>query len=252
MDIRKLIAGSVALTGFALVSNASLADVLINVTSDGGDIGEYTITTDQADLVEGDDEDPFSGSGWLYENGQFGDMLIETLAWNEDPFISFAMSFQNNTGVSQSFTFDLSQTITPIAGPFGTIMWGGVAGSVTDADNSGAGGATTDGVTALYQAQVDGVTVATLYDDPSSWTGFAGGGDSLDILADSFGIPPGSLAGPATATTSIGLVYTFWLDAGDSISINGSFFIEENPIPAPGALALLGMAGFAARRRRRS
>jgi LPXTG-motif cell wall-anchored protein len=47
----------------------------------------------------------------------------------------------------------------------------------------------------------------------------------------------------------IGIQLQFILSAGDSVAISSYF--EVQPIPAPAGLALLGLAGITARRRRR-
>jgi MYXO-CTERM domain-containing protein len=168
-----------------------------------------------------------------------------TLVWDTDPFVVNAFSMTNNTGVDQVFTIDASALVNPsILG--GTSHRGQVGGSVTDANNDGIGGAAVAPGTNLYEAFVDGVSAKTMLDDSNSY-GFSGVGGTTGIGPGSFGPE----AGPLNAISDLKLTYTFFLAAGDSISLNGFYFIESDPIPAPAALGLLGIAGLAGRRRRR-
>jgi uncharacterized protein (TIGR03382 family) len=54
--------------------------------------------------------------------------------------------------------------------------------------------------------------------------------------------------GPSVAST-LGINHNFTLTDGDNVNFVGSFIVEE--IPAPGGVALFGLAGLAAARRRR-
>lgn len=92
---------------------------------------------------------------------------------------------------------------------------------------------------ALWSAQINGSEVASLWPD---LFGIAATGGSISI---SDGIAPGlSAAGAA----SIGVRLEFLLTPGDTVTTSGIFAA----IPAPSALALLGVGGLLGGRRRRS
>ena len=74
-------------------------------------------------------------------------------------------------------------------------------------------------------------------------------GDTALIPDEDFGLPGPSELGPPEALEHIGIRIDFFLSAGDSIT-STSFFVLE-PLPAPGAIALLGVAGLLGSRRRR-
>lgn len=80
----------------------------------------------------------------------------------------------------------------------------------------------------------------------SSGGNFVGSGNFADA-------PGGAFGGPFVLTTGDLYIeiYESFNDAGvDAIVNSGTITITYTPIPAPGALALLGLAGVAARRRR--
>ncbi|MEM7228871.1 MAG: hypothetical protein AAF432_08655, partial [Planctomycetota bacterium] len=169
-----------------------------------------------------------------------------TLVWDTDPFVVNVFSMTNNTGIGQVFTIDATAFVNP-ALMNGTSHRGQVSGSTTDADQDGLGGVEIPAGANLYEAFVDGASSRTMGAGFQSF-GFGGAGDTAALPSLDFGPE----AGPLNAMTDIKLTYTFYLEAGDSISLNGFYFIESDPIPAPAALGLLGVAGLAARRRRRA
>jgi hypothetical protein len=104
----------------------------------------------------------------------------------------------------------------------------------------------------------DGGTLASLIGEPA-WQAFIDGApvmdllDPLEITNPGIGSPPvafenrGPEAGPADPTDSISVRVAFSLTPGAAMSMTSVFHV----IPEPGALALLGVAGLARRRRRR-
>lgn len=61
----------------------------------------------------------------------------------------------------------------------------------------------------------------------------------------------GNVAGPSTGDVGSAFQWELALGAGQSATIYASFAINTNPVPTPGAAALLGLAGVVAGRRRR-
>lgn len=148
----------------------------------------------------------------------------------------------NSFGVANPFTV---LTTVPITIPFpGTLMRGSHSGSVIDnsANLNGAAVAALPGGS-LYEALLDGATVQTLRNDPFSQV--AAGGSTASIATTNFGVPA-FVPGPAAAV-SLGIRNSFVLTADDSVTSSSTFIIT----PAPGAVALGGLAGLVGIRRRR-
>ena len=188
------------------------------------------------------------GDAWYYEGvyshhtgwGIDYEAMIHT-----DPSIDLDFSFVNDTGSTQFFSVMIVLPIDPILEQ--TVIGGSVSGATTDFSEDGEGGVSAPNDGAYYNAIVDGSVVRTLHDDLNVGYDFAG--DTALIPDEDFGLPGPSELGPAQALNHIGIRIDFFLSAGDSIA-STSFFVLE-PLPAPGAIALLGVAGLLGGRRRR-
>jgi hypothetical protein len=160
-----------------------------------------------------------------------------------DPFVSSFFTIQNLTGVLQPFSITTTLPSIPVGNP--SSMNGSTVGTVGDGDGvldqfgNGASIRTIAGAP-YYQALVDGVGVRSLY--PDAQFQFAPQGQVAGIAAQNF---PNE-AGPGVLA-NIGIRNRFELTPGDNASFTSTFFI----IPAPSGVALLGLAGLAAARRRR-
>jgi hypothetical protein len=98
----------------------------------------------------------------------------------------------------------------------------------------------------IWNYRLNGADVASLFDAPFQ----LGGSDGPStVSASNIGLNPGQ-TGPlvGTVVTSMGIRLDFDLSPGERVTFNGAFFV----IPAPGALALLGLAGMVGGRRRRN
>lgn len=134
-----------------------------------------------------------------------------------------------------------------------SLVGGSVSGTYTDLNGDGvlvsapdAGSIYTAFVDATTVDPFDGMVVGTLLDGA---TGSAGNFLSGNFEGSSFGdFPtiPGQM-GPE-ALLNYGMILEFTVSAGDTVGLTSSMAIAA---PAPGALALLGLAGVCGRRRRR-
>jgi len=183
------------------------------------------------------------GSYWIVEGG-WATEGGWTANWqwiiDPDPFVSSSFNINNPAAFDQQY----SVSVTLPTGVFGptTTMEGSVSGSILDADGVGGATAKTPTGLAFYSAEIDAASVHTEYPDFSSVTAPPAQTNNLPT------INWGPLPGPGI-TASIGITNDFILTGGDTFQMVSTFL--ANAIPAPGAMALLGMAGLSVARRRR-
>lgn len=158
-------------------------------------------------------------------------------------FVNASYSFTNTTGVDDNFQVTILSASQAYNAP--VRISGSVSGSL------GSGGppgnlATLSNVAnnPLYRALIDGTSVRSLVTSPFSFsTNFPA---TVPFGPANFGIPVGELVNESVAG-QIGVVHTFRLSAGDSVTFSSSFTV----VPAPAAAGLFGLAGLAGLRRRR-
>lgn len=192
---------------------------------------------------------PSEGTSYAFEGASSSNGW--SLSWDieadPDPFIIANTAITNTTTVTQSFQLMLTLPIFPQITP-SSLIGGSVQGGIT-ADGDGGTLSSLAG-TPIYQAMIDGAIIggsAALLNDPSSVT--AGAFLSNSFAPEAFGDVPmiPSASGPAVLN-SIGILLSFSLTAGDQATFS-SVFVAEIPSPAP--LAVFGVAGLVAARRRR-
>ncbi|MEO1130863.1 MAG: hypothetical protein AAFX05_14310 [Planctomycetota bacterium] len=171
-----------------------------------------------------------------------GDFSLDfDLTFDPDPAVSGNFAVNNNSGSTQPFSVLLSVTSVDAISAPSTIL-GSTSFTVGDNVNFG-GGATlsTNGVDALYQAQVNGSTFRTLFDDPYSLT-------APEFLTNNDGDSFGPEAGPSIGIgDDLQILHRFTLTGNDNASFTSTLVL----IPSPGAVGLLGLAGAIATVRRR-
>jgi MYXO-CTERM domain-containing protein len=186
---------------------------------------------------------------WRATGSMYSSPTESTLTWHmmvdPDPFIQGTFTVSNDSSATREYVVDFILPIAPEIPDISHIA-GSVSGTVTDSNGDGMATLASTGGGSHYNAFIDGVPVQTLLTGASFAVSTAFGSTSFGPA--SFGYPIGSVTGPG-ASTSIALQFRFSLSAGDTASFSSIFVV--NPVPAPGAIALLAIAGACVRRRRR-
>jgi hypothetical protein len=153
---------------------------------------------------------------------------VQQLEFNNDPFVLNNVLVTNTLATPQVFTMFVGLPTT-FAAP--NTISGNVRTSVIDGGNDGASISTLPGQ-ALYQAQVDFATVASLQTDPFSVTAAPG---SSATSSATFGPTPSGVP----VTSSFGVQLRFMLSPGDTASILSRFdIVPGGTIPEPTTLIL--------------
>ena len=161
--------------------------------------------------------------------------------------VQFMHTFVNSSSTAQDFTFTVTSDVA-YSGQSIFDISGSLALNLVDLNGNGATVSTT-GVP-MYSASIGVIaptTVQTIWNQPWSFAiGPYGNGVPPDQIFAATNVPvtPEPVQ-PLTVTI------TLRLSGRDMVTVAGSF--EAVPVPAPGAIALLAMAGMsgAGRRRRR-
>lgn len=181
-----------------------------------------------------------SDAGGLWSFGY--DFNASNMADFQTSFVSGNFVLINAGSTARDFSITLTLPVM-VSGAKNTLYGGSVAGSmIADADG---GTFSTLGTTPVWAASTNGASIANLLNAPVSVT--ASPFQAASIGSASFGEPIPSASGP-NLSTNLAITFTFRLGAGDSAAFTSVLVAQ---VPAPGAVALLGVAGLVARRRRR-
>jgi hypothetical protein len=242
--LRRLCA-PLALAFSLLASSASAAVIAPTISisiEDGPNPTKWSWTPSENDLRQtGPDTYQLNGPREFSILSGRAQVKIQSLDFDPDPFVLNNILVTNTTATPQIFsafvglptTFGAPNLIS------GTILTGVIDGGLDGAS------LTSVAPTAIYQAQIDGSTVATLQNHPFSLVAPVGG---VNSATDSFGPNPNAVP----VTSNIGIQLRFSLTGGnDTASILSRF--DVNAVPEPASLALIGVGlALVTRRSRRS
>lgn len=173
------------------------------------------------------------------------------LAWDVtadvDPFVNGFFSIQNNSSITQTYTFTVTLPIAPPVVPVSSVG-GSIGVTVTDANGDGAA-TLGSGAGWLFNAANDGTTTLQLLGPGFALNAPVAGGSAT--ASGSAGLPGGTIASIA-ANGAISITHTFTLTPGDAVGLTSFYLV--NPVPEPGTLALFGAGalGLLALGRRRA
>jgi hypothetical protein len=169
-------------------------------------------------------------------------VTVQQLEFNNDPFVLNNLLVTNTLGTSQVFSVTVGLPTT-VSAP--NMISGNVRTSVIDGGNDGATISTISGQ-ALYQAQIDFGTVASLETDPFTLSAAPG---SSSTSSATFG----PTASGIPVASSIAVQLRFTLSPGDTASILSRFdVVPGGVLPEPGTLTLSAFVlAFACGARRR-
>jgi hypothetical protein len=229
-----------------LAAESAFADTpLLNLTVKRGSTVAYAteLTGDEPspgffvydDIYEDPDAQWDLDYHWEYDS----DTTLSPGTGGASAFATFGLT--NNTGGFETFTVTAFVPLLQVLSDVSTA--GDVEGSLADSNFDGSS-LLTDSGKEIYGGLIDSTVWLTLMDDPFSFA-------APPFGSDEFGPFAGAGAGPALADTDIGIEITFDLSPGDSVQFTANFIVEGMVVPAPGAVALLGLAGLAGTRRRR-
>jgi len=254
-----------AIAATAVVSNSALAQATPPAFTMGWTVGNAdTITYDwtQFGTLNGNGDWSVPGneaiwSGWNYTGTLVGDAGAWQLDWNTvfnvgegvavgvGAFVTANIVVTNNDIVNQSF----SLLMTLPTGVLGVMLErGSIVGTITDLNfNDATVSAPVGGQ--IYTPMIDGVDEVPGFLMGGGFSESAGGPlFSNSVGPADFGLPT-PIAASQTVDSSIGIMLSFDLTAGDSASFTAIF--EVLPIPAPAGLPILAAAGLLAGRKRR-
>jgi hypothetical protein len=161
---------------------------------------------------------------------------------------SGSLSVTNTSGSDLSFA--LSLTLPTFAAQQMTGLFNGSVsvGLITSSATGGAGSLSPVSGTPMWVATTGGSPVGSLF---NNWSTVARTTPGVSFVgSQSFGGSQPSLP-TSSFGTNIAITFNFILSSGATASFSTALAGVGNPVPAPGALAVLAVAGIGSRRRRR-
>lgn len=163
--------------------------------------------------------------------------------------VTLSQTFYNASFSSRTFYF--TQYLNVSGGSPSAIMSGSVSATLTDVNGNGVASFSNAGANPIYRAMVNDTVVRSLWTTYSfsvngaylsqSTANVSAPGATQSVFQNEL-LPSGV---PADGLLAIDLAFT--LSAGDSLTFAATFSVA----PAPGALAMVAVAGGAVRGRRR-
>jgi hypothetical protein len=159
------------------------------------------------------------------------------LSWNVttdgDPFVNGVFSIQNNSSITQTYTFTVSLPISPAVTPTSTIG-GSIGVTLTDSNGDGLAALSSANGGFVFNAGNDGTTTLQLLGPAFSISvPYAGGSTTASGARGLAGDAIASIA----ANGTISITHVFTLTPGDSAALTS--FYRVTPVPEPDAIALL-------------
>lgn len=225
------------------VASASIVGKALRVTVTSPTMGTGVFEVDQKD-------GSWSGDTWTWRSGSEGIAIKNSQGQTLATLSNTTMRYISDPVVSLSFALQaggsgINATIATGLLSFPTINAEGKASSAVTVTDSDGDGATLTGMASggtMYSAHYNGYLGAGTTFASLDGTSLVAGAWSSNAASGALGfVPVGNVFDMSSQ-------YSFLLTANDQASGTSVWVTQE--IPAPGALALLGLAGFAARRRR--
>ncbi|MGH7132346.1 MAG: hypothetical protein ACREJO_10420 [Phycisphaerales bacterium] len=233
MNARSMLCAMCALAGFASVVNAQpVAQMTVNGQVYSLPVA-YAEGTDRIMLQAA----TITGSGFVLE--------VRDGWLDPDPSISWGLAVQNVTGAPLNFVFVFSTPI--ILGPGPTTVFGSIVGGLTDNTGNGVSIAPFGGPSIMTNEVDAPVTNMGVDVGPAMVVPAGGVGALYNYGAFSAGPQPGPPGPWATLTSRV----QFTLSGNGDIAVLTGY-ASIDPIPTPGAAALLALGGTLAARRRRT
>lgn len=240
---RNAVLASVAAAATAGTAFASIPAVAVRIEQVGA--GNVTMNP-AANPVDGGYT--YSGAISLWGFQSTFDLSSNSKAASGNNAFGGFFTLKNTTATVQQFIIDMTVTNDPSTG--NALAGGSVAGVLLGGPNGGLMQGVGNGP--VLQAIINrdsGSTVIASLMSGNPFTVSTGANQSGSIAREFFGnnpTIPSLPIGPLGSSRTIRL--QFLLNGGSQVSLSTNFVVQ---VPAPGAVALIGLAGLAGRRRRR-